>query len=145
MLAASRRTAVARVILATAMIAVLTVFAAWATDYRPDGARSAGRAGYTFVAKHAPGGAHPRLTSRGPHLTSGKMRAREVLRCAILAATGVVTTPSILFPIGSLVADALRPSSTVVLPLVRAPPWSPPCDGLFRRTVSAAALPVGGG
>jgi hypothetical protein len=90
------------------LVAVLTLSAAWATDYPTGAARSAGRSGYAFVANHAAGGANPRLASRGQHATSGTVRGRDVLRCAMLAATGPATTPSTLFRTLLLMTDPLR-------------------------------------
>jgi hypothetical protein len=127
--------------LATAIVVVLALLAAWAMDYPPGAVRSAGRSGFAFVAKHAADGANPRLASRGQRLPSNKLRAREVLRWAVLIATGLATTPSALFRIVSLVADRLR-HGDLALPWVRAPPIVPRAR-LVQQTVPGAALLVG--
>jgi hypothetical protein len=118
----SRSAPATRFVLATSMVAVLTLFAAWATEYPPSADTSASRPGYAFVAAHAAGGPTPGLAPRGQHLTSGKVRARDALRHMILTTMGQATTRSILFRLVSRPAEWPRRSSFAAPPRVRAPP-----------------------
>jgi len=109
--------------LAAAMIAVLSLSAAWPAGRAAVAATSAGRPGHEFVANHAVGGPGPRLAStRGQHPTTGKVRPRDVLRAAILSGPGVPITPTILFRIGSPITEPPRRCNVTALPRLRGPP-----------------------